>query len=64
MNDRDEKPVPSPCVSVCLLDHDDICQGCYRSAREIREWLLLDNSERREVLTRAVTRRRQHNPFM
>lgn len=63
MKEVEEKPVVSPCVSICFLDHDNICQGCYRSAGEIREWLLLDNGERREVLSRAMARRQEHNPF-
>ncbi len=28
----------SPCVSICLLDDNDICKGCFRSAKEITYW--------------------------
>ncbi|AYC31979.1 DUF1289 domain-containing protein [Pseudomonas cavernae] len=45
-----ERPVASPCVSVCALDEEDICTGCQRSAAEITRWGLMDNPERRQVL--------------
>ena len=34
----DERPVKSPCVSVCALDEQDICIGCQRTAAEITLW--------------------------
>ena len=53
-----EKPVASPCVSLCALDEDDLCVGCRRSADEIRRWGLMDNEERRQVLLRCHERAR------
>lgn len=50
--------VGSPCVSICLLDGDDICTGCFRSAAEITDWMLLDDETRREVLARTHERMR------
>jgi predicted Fe-S protein YdhL (DUF1289 family) len=54
--------VPSPCVSVCALDEDDICIGCHRSAREIADWVVSPDTERRAVLARAARRARRNNP--
>ena len=45
-----ERPVASPCVSICALDDHDICTGCQRSAAEITQWGRMDNQQRREVL--------------
>lgn len=28
----------SPCTSLCKLDDNDICLGCYRSAADISRW--------------------------
>jgi len=53
-----DKPVASPCVSLCALDEDDVCVGCQRSADEIRRWGLMDDQERREVLRRCSERAR------
>jgi len=54
----DDKPVASPCVSICALNEDDICTGCQRSIDEIRRWSRMDNPERRQVLLRCHERAR------
>ena len=51
--------VKSPCVSVCALDVDDVCVGCYRTGQEIAQWTSLDNDGKREVLRRSVERARK-----
>ncbi len=61
--DRQQKPLKSPCVSVCVLNRDDICIGCYRSGGEISDWGAMDNQRRREVLQRAAAREKRVNPF-
>ena len=53
MNDKEPQ---SPCISVCLLDDDDICVGCYRSADEITDWFMADAQGKREILERAQAR--------
>jgi len=47
----------SPCISVCLLDEQDICLGCFRSADEITDWLMASPQQKREILERSVQRR-------
>jgi predicted Fe-S protein YdhL (DUF1289 family) len=59
-----EKPVPSPCVSVCALNDNDICIGCYRSADEIRQWTVFDNQQKRQVIQAANDREKEVNPFL
>ncbi|RLA47187.1 MAG: DUF1289 domain-containing protein [Gammaproteobacteria bacterium] len=59
----DTARVGSPCISVCLLNEEDICCGCYRSAEEIRSWLMMLDPERKQVLARATERSKQGNPF-
>ena len=49
--------ISSPCISVCMLDDDDICMGCYRSAEEIADWFLADADQKREILGRCRERR-------
>jgi len=53
----------SPCVSVCALNDEDICMGCYRSAGEITDWFMASDSEKREILARASARREADNPI-
>ena len=59
----EEAPVASPCVAICALDGADICTGCHRSGDEIRQWVSLDNAQRRAVLKEAHARGKVGNPF-
>ncbi|MCO7519487.1 MULTISPECIES: DUF1289 domain-containing protein [unclassified Pseudomonas] len=52
----DERPVASPCVSICALDEQDICTGCQRTVDEISRWGRMDNTQRRAVLKRCHER--------
>ncbi|WP_338054588.1 DUF1289 domain-containing protein [Seongchinamella unica] len=60
MNSND---VPSPCVSICVLDDEDICQGCFRSAEEITEWFMETPERKQEILEKAIARRKESSPI-
>lgn len=53
----------SPCVSICALDENDICMGCYRSAEEITDWFMATPQQKREVLARCDDRRAKDSPI-
>nr|WP_226999939.1 DUF1289 domain-containing protein [Microbulbifer aggregans] len=53
-----ERPVRSPCISVCALNEKDICEGCFRSGMEISRWGTMSNDERRQVLKSCTERAR------
>ena len=54
-------PVPSPCISVCVLDADGaLCLGCFRTLDEIAAWSLLDADTKRGVLAALPERRSAH----
>lgn len=63
-SEASEKPVASPCVSVCALDETDICIGCQRNVDEIIRWSRLNNTERREVLQRCHERARERGQLL
>lgn len=50
--------VASPCIGVCVLNAEDHCEGCYRSAEEITCWIALDDEARRAVLQQTIVRMR------
>ncbi|MEP4148546.1 MAG: DUF1289 domain-containing protein [Halioglobus sp.] len=56
MNDTDPQ---SPCISICVLDEQDICQGCFRSAREITDWFMESPEGKQDILDRAIARRKE-----
>ncbi len=49
--------VISPCVSICRLDKDNVCMGCYRTVEEVREWYNLSNEEKQKILD-AIEKRK------
>ncbi len=51
-------PVRSPCVSICALDDNNVCLGCYRTGEEISRWGELSDDEKRAVLAQVVERER------
>jgi predicted Fe-S protein YdhL (DUF1289 family) len=51
-----ERPVRSPCISVCAMDEHDLCIGCQRTADEITRWGRMSNDERRQVIAQAYAR--------
>ncbi|MEH6590560.1 MAG: DUF1289 domain-containing protein [Halioglobus sp.] len=58
-----ESEPKSPCISVCVLDEEDVCQGCYRTADEITDWFMASPEEKREVIARAKERLAESMPI-
>lgn len=46
----------SPCVSICRLDDEGVCVGCFRTGEEIAGWLSYTVEERREIMQRLPAR--------
>ncbi|KPX20390.1 Uncharacterized protein ALO36_04226 [Pseudomonas syringae pv. tomato] len=49
--------VASPCVSLCRLDEQKVCLGCFRHVEDIREWRSADDDRRRQIRLNADQRR-------
>ena len=55
---HDETEVPSPCVSICVIDEPTgLCAGCYRTLAEIASWIDLPAAERRALVAALAARR-------
>jgi predicted Fe-S protein YdhL (DUF1289 family) len=53
-----EEHVPSPCISVCVMDPDrGVCLGCFRTLDEIASWSVLDANAKRQVLAALPARK-------
>ena len=46
--------IQSPCVKICKLE-DSICIGCGRTQDEIRDWVIMTDSQREEIMERLQT---------
>lgn len=49
--------VPSPCLSVCVMDpQTEVCAGCWRSLEEIGVWSRMSDEAKRLVWQRIQQR--------
>lgn len=47
---RDAEALPSPCISVCVLDEaSGLCEGCLRTLDEIANWGMMECAQQRAV---------------
>lgn len=44
--------VTSPCVDVCTLDSDFVCEGCGRTIDEVLKWPEYTDDQKQAVLDR------------
>jgi len=56
--------VKSPCMSLCSLNENDICIGCYRSGQEITDWGAMDNEQKKTVLKKVAQREKDSGNFI
>ena len=49
--------VASPCVGICVMGDDDLCEGCARTLAEIAGWSSAGFAERRAMLAALPARR-------
>ena len=52
-------PPESPCISICSLDQNDVCEGCFRTGNEIIDWFTADDDRKREILEASTQRRKE-----
>ena len=47
----------SPCVGVCRIGADDLCEGCDRTLAEIAAWSGMTEGEREAAMASVALRR-------
>ena len=50
MPNNPQKHIASPCIGVCVLDNNDLCEGCFRSAEEIGCWSMYSDEKKQAVV--------------
>lgn len=52
---RDARPLAlTPCIGICTLGSDGLCQGCLRTGAEIGAWGQLPDTERRRIMDEVL----------
>ena len=53
---EEHKEEPSPCVGVCQYNDEDLCSGCFRTSKEISQWLSTTTEEKNKVINLLPSR--------
>jgi uncharacterized protein len=48
--DAASKPMLTPCIGICELRSDGLCEGCLRTSAEIGGWSSYTDSERAQLM--------------
>lgn len=56
--------VASPCISVCALNDEGFCIGCYRDGNEIRLWNTYTHEQKQQVLNSCQRRAELDQAFI
>jgi predicted Fe-S protein YdhL (DUF1289 family) len=51
------KAILSPCIGVCGLGADGLCDGCLRTGDEIARWMAMGDAERRRIMDDVLPKR-------
>lgn len=51
------KPILSPCIGLCQLGADGLCEGCHRSGEEIARWMSMSDAERSRMMDHVLPAR-------
>jgi predicted Fe-S protein YdhL (DUF1289 family) len=51
------RAVLSPCVGICSLDDQGLCEGCLRSAAEIARWPQMNDDQRLHLMEAVLPAR-------
>ena len=51
------RAVLSPCVGICSLDAEGLCEGCHRTSAEIARWSQMNDDERLQLMDVVLPRR-------
>ena len=51
------RAVLSPCVGICSLDAQGLCEGCHRTSAEIAHWSQMNDDERLHLMEVVLPRR-------
>lgn len=48
------RAVLSPCIGICNLGDDGLCEGCHRTPSEIADWLYMNDDQRLRLMENVL----------
>jgi len=50
------EPIVSPCVNICRIGKDRLCEGCRRTIDEVARWTSMTPAERDSIMAELPSR--------
>ena len=50
------EPIVSPCVNICRIGKDRLCEGCRRTIDEVARWTSITPAERDRIMAELPSR--------
>ncbi len=51
------RAVLSPCIGICNLEDDGLCEGCHRTGSEIAQWSTMRDEARLRLMDEVLPQR-------
>lgn len=52
-----QRPIPTPCIGICQLGPDGLCDGCFRTGDEIGAWSRMSDEQRLRLMDEVLPER-------
>lgn len=52
-----QRAILSPCVGICALDEQGMCEGCHRTTHEIASWSVYNDDQRAYIMDTVLPKR-------
>jgi predicted Fe-S protein YdhL (DUF1289 family) len=49
----------SPCINICSINKNGLCQGCFRTLEEIGEWASASDVRKNQILSMIEDRKNE-----
>lgn len=54
--------VLTPCIGVCTMNPEGLCDGCFRTLEEIATWSQMDDTRRARLMDEILPTRETNTP--
>ena len=52
-----QRAILSPCIGICALDEQGLCEGCHRTGHEIASWSVYSDDQRMHIMETILPKR-------
>lgn len=52
-----QRAIPTPCIGICDLGPDGLCDGCFRTGDEIGAWSGMSDEQRSRLMDEVLPER-------